>query len=68
MEKLDLNTIKENYHTSNVCMGETLAATPAEGLSVEEAFELYIRCMQWAEGDKFFVEKLDEDEVELFNE
>lgn len=68
MEKLDLDKLKAIYCDSDVCMGETLAATPAEGLSVEEAFELYIRCMQWAEGDKFFVEKLDEDEVELFNE
>lgn len=68
MGKLNLNHIKEQYKFSEVCMGELLADIPAEGLSIEDAFELYIRCMQWVEGDKFFVEKPDEDEVELFNE
>lgn len=35
-------------------MGEMLASVPADGLTVEEAFYLYIRAMQWAEGDRFF--------------
>ena len=46
--------IKSGYGDSEVCMGEMLASVPADGLTVEEAFYLYIRAMQWAEGDRFF--------------
>ena len=56
-----LEEIKSGYGDSEVCMGEMLASVPADGasvpadgLTVEEAFYLYIRAMQWAEGDRFF--------------
>ncbi len=46
--------IKSGYGDSEVCMGEMLASVPADGLTLEEAFYLYMRAMQWAEGDRFF--------------
>lgn len=49
-----LDQIQKEYHTSEVVMGEMLASVPADGLSVEEAFHLYIKSMNWAEGDQFF--------------
>ena len=35
-------------------MGELLDALPADGLSVEEAFELSIAAKKWADGDRFY--------------
>ena len=46
--------IKSGYGDSEVCMGEMLASVPADGLTLEEAFYLYMREMLWAEGDSFF--------------
>lgn len=46
-------------------MGEMLASIPADSLSLEQAFELYIEAMKWAEGDRFFVCKNDEPMQEL---
>lgn len=46
--------IKEDYWDSDVCLGEMLASVPADGLSMEEAFELYMEAMNWCEGDRFF--------------
>lgn len=59
MSQLRLEYIKAAYHTSDVCMGELLADIPADGLSIEQAFELYIKSMQWANGDRFFIERED---------
>ena len=52
--KPTLDQIQKDYETSEVVMGEMLAIVPADGLSVEEAFFLYLKALNWAEGDLFF--------------
>ena len=42
--------IIEQYTQSEVCMGELLANISADGMSIEDAFELYIKAMN--EDDK----------------
>ena len=64
-EKLTLDDVKEEYHKSDVCMGETLALIPADSLSLEEAFQLYIEAMKWAEGDRFYKSENDEPPQEI---
>ena len=34
-------------------MGEMLASVPADGMSIEDAFYLYIAAQNWANGDEF---------------
>ncbi|WP_226992569.1 hypothetical protein [Bacteroides graminisolvens] len=46
-------------------MGETLALIPADSLSLEEAFQLYIEAMKWAEGDRFYKSENDEPPQEI---
>ena len=41
------------YHESDVIMGEMLASIPADGMSIEDAFYLYIAAQNWANGDEF---------------
>lgn len=53
-DKVTLESIKREYQEGDVCMGELLAATPATGMSIEEAFELYIQAIKWSDGDKFY--------------
>ena len=50
---LSLNKVKEMYHESDVIMGEMLASIPADGMSIEDAFYLYIAAQNWANGDEF---------------
>ena len=51
-------------------MGELLDSVSADGLSIEEAHCLYMRAMEWANGDKFYIhygyeyDVLSEDELE----
>lgn len=54
MEKTSLSRIMKEYQANDICMGELLAAIPADGLTLEEAFELYIAAKKWADGDKFY--------------
>lgn len=61
--KIDLEKIQTDYHQNDVCMSELLASTPADGLNMEEAFELYIKARKWADADKFFVHR-DENDIE----
>lgn len=61
---LDLEDIKKIYSHSEVCMGEMLAFVPADGLTLEKAFELYITAMQWCEGDCFFRQIIGEQDLE----
>lgn len=35
-------------------MSELLATLPAQGLTMEEAFELNIKARKWADGDEYF--------------
>ena len=50
---LSLTKVKEIYHKSDVVMGEMLASIPADGMSIEDAFYLYIAAQNWANGDEF---------------
>lgn len=58
-EKLDneLNDIKNTYQCGDVCMAEVLASHSADGMTVEIAFNLYVKAMNWADGDTFYVTK-----------
>ena len=53
LKKLD--EIKKEYLESVVCMGEMLDSVSADGLSIEDAHLLYMRAMEWANGDKFYI-------------
>lgn len=52
--KMTLKKVQEEYRISDVCMGELLLSIPADGLSLEEAFELSIAAKKWADGDRFY--------------
>lgn len=52
--KTNLKDVMKEYSQSEVCMGETLGKISANGLTIEEAFELYIKAMNYAEGDEFY--------------
>lgn len=52
--RMTLEKLKEEYLNSDVCMGEMLLSIPADGLSIEEAFELGIAAKKWADGDRFY--------------
>ena len=57
--------IIEQYTQSEVCMGELLANISADGMSIEDAFELYIKAMNYAEKDEFY--QLADREVNLLS-
>lgn len=61
--RMTLEKLKEEYLNSDVCMGEMLLSMPADGLSIEEAFELGIAAKKWADGDRFY-RVVDEEEPE----
>lgn len=64
-DRMTLEKVKEEYHESDVCMGEMLLSIPATGLSVEEAFELAIEAKKWADGDRFYHAINDNEPEEL---
>lgn len=56
------NKLKQYYiEKSEVCMVEMLASTKAGGMSIEDAFYMYIALMEWAEGDEFYIKRFEED-------
>ena len=63
---LSFNKVKDMYHKSDVIMGEMLASIPADGMSIEDAFYLYIAAQNWANGDEF-TQVLGDDENEKVN-
>ena len=63
--RMTLEKLKEEYLNSDVCMGEMLLSMPADGLSIEEAFELGIAAKKWADGDRFYRVVDDGDPEEL---
>ncbi|MCD8252727.1 MAG: hypothetical protein LUD40_12380 [Phocaeicola dorei] len=63
--KMMLDKVQEEYRISDVCMGELLLSIPADGLSLEEAFELTIAAKKWADGDRFYRVIDDENPEEL---
>lgn len=52
--RMTLGKVQKEYCKNDVCMGELLDALPADGLSIEEAFELAITAKKWADGDRFY--------------
>ena len=52
--RMTLGKVQTEYRENDVCMGELLDALPADGLSIEEAFELAITAKKWADGDRFY--------------
>lgn len=52
--RMTLGKVQKEYRENYVCMGELLDALPADGLSIEEAFELAITAKKWADGDRFY--------------
>lgn len=46
-----LEDILNTYFGSDVCIGETLADIPADGLSLEDAHQLYMKTMNKVEED-----------------
>ena len=58
-----LEEIKKEYETSEVCMGEMLDSVSSDGFSIEEAHWLYMRAMEWANGDKFYIHFGHEDNI-----
>lgn len=51
-EKLEY--LKSEYHKYDVCMDEMLYDCAADGLTIGEAFEIYITAMNWSDGDTFY--------------
>lgn len=64
---MTLEQIKNEYHNSEVCMTELLASISAQGLNLEEAFDLYIAARKWADGDHFSCHR-DVDDIEELGE
>ena len=62
---IDINDIKSIQLISEVVLSETLASIPADGLSIEEAFKLYVEAMYWGEGDRFYMAKEDEGDIKI---
>ena len=50
----DIHTVEKEHLNSEVCIGETLDHISANGLSLKQAFELYIEAMNKFEGDEFY--------------
>ena len=57
MDIQDLSNIEEQiqhvYEQNDVCMGEVLASTGVNNISLEDAMELYAKIMHNNEGDNF---------------
>lgn len=62
---VDLDCIKSIQFISELVPGETLASVPADGLSIEEAFILFIETMYWGEGDCFYMVTNEEDGIKI---
>lgn len=58
-----LEEIKKEYWDSEVCMGEMLDSVSADGFSIEDAHWLYMRAMEWANGDKFYIHIGEDEDV-----
>lgn len=47
-----INSIKEEYKNNDLCIGELLAYYKADGLSLEDAYEVYKKLKHWAGDDE----------------
>lgn len=61
-KKLDF--LKSEYHKYDVCMYEMLDDCCADGLTIGEAFEVYIEAMRWSDGDTFYKKQGGFEELE----
>lgn len=80
MEVVDLSETKnkliEIYRNNDVCMGEVLASTGVNNISLEDAMELYCAIMHEIEGDTFvqyynckpYVNEINEDDYRIIGE
>lgn len=59
-----LEEIKKAYETSDVCMGELLEDLSADGLSIDDAFYVYMIALEYAEGDTFYRKLGGYDDIE----
>ena len=59
-----LENSKREYRENDICMSELLASISANGLSLEEAFELYIELRGWADNDEFYIKYEDCEDLE----
>ena len=48
-----IKSIKKVYKENDLSMSEILASTSANGLSIEDAFDIYIKLLNWSDGDTF---------------
>ena len=65
----ELKRILDEYIHNDVCVAELLAdITVPENVSYEQAFETYIKAMKTVEQDKFFLQRRDEEIIELIPE
>lgn len=55
MEAMDKDGLEETfseiigeYQKDEICMGELLAALPADGMTIEQAFEMYVKAQKWS--------------------
>lgn len=51
---MSLEKIMKEYHENDLCIGDLLCSIPADGLSLNEAFELTIAAKKYADGDRFY--------------
>lgn len=63
--KPGLKQIQREYSVSPAVMREMLASIPADGLSIVEAFDLYIKAMNWADGERFYRKASGENPEEI---
>ena len=61
LKKLD--EIKKEYVKSEVCMGEMLDSVSADGFSIEDAHWLYMRAIEWLNGEKFYIHIVEDEYV-----
>lgn len=62
---IDLDFIKSFQSLSEVVLGETLASVPADRLSIEEAFILYIEAMYRYEDTRLYQVIENEDDIKI---
>ena len=53
--------IKEEYHRNSISMSGLLATIPADCMSLEQAAMLYMKAMNWANSDEFYIKRPEEE-------
>lgn len=64
--KKKLDEVIKEYHKNDLSMGDLLADFPTDGLSIDEAHEVYMRAQSYANADKFY-RAIGEEESKLIN-